>query len=234
MSWSYGCVDNTPAGARKWPSVIWEPCSITPAWVGEAHHSLNRCRRRLSQRSAQVPVVVILPARCSNHGPTWLPKASVPSRTTRAMVAIISPYSTTSCPRSWEAVAQRNARTRSVWNPLTLGRYVWRAASTHFGSILLAKRWRRCRPGTCRRLMQNRGNSGAGRFALIPASAIPATTGIETYGILHLALHVTRLSANDVTRPPGAQGTRFRVFRRCRSRAQRGDLLGIASYDRVS
>ena len=45
--------------------------------------------------SAHVPVVVILAANCSNHGLMLLPNAVVPSRTTIAIVAIMSPYSTT-------------------------------------------------------------------------------------------------------------------------------------------
>ena len=41
--------------------------------------------------------MVIRPARCWNHGSSWFPKAAVATRMTIAMVATISPYSTTSC-----------------------------------------------------------------------------------------------------------------------------------------
>src|SRR5579872_6346413 len=46
-----------------------------------------------------VPTVVIRPARDSNQGLISAPKAVTPRRTTTAIVAMISPYSTTSCAR---------------------------------------------------------------------------------------------------------------------------------------
>jgi len=49
-----------------------------------------------------VPVVVIRPARFWNQALIWLPKTPTPIRTTMAIVAMRSPYSTTSWPDSSE------------------------------------------------------------------------------------------------------------------------------------
>ena len=87
--------------------------------VGKSAQSRDSSKARVTPVPGRawtnhVPKVVILAARCWNHGAIWFPNDVTPSNTTTAMLPMSRPYSTTSWPLSSSTTTWRGRTTAAA------------------------------------------------------------------------------------------------------------------------